>query len=297
MKKIKAAIIGLDTSHSIQFTQRAQAPDCEPEKKVDGIEIISCMRFETPFQDKKGLDERTRQLEEWGVKVYEDFESTVEGADALLLEINDPTLHLEYFKKAVELGKPIFLDKPLAENIENGREIVKIAHENNARVFSASSLRFVKEVEKAAEKIKDMQCASVFGPLGMALAGESVTWYGVHTFEMLQRLMGNGAEKISVVKDEKGIVAVVGYSDGRRGVVELAEGAYVYGGSVRSNEDKEVFIADMEFAYKGLLDRIVAFFNGADAPVELYETLEIMNMLDTTVKAMKTGKTEKLTSI
>lgn len=297
MKKIKAAIIGLDTSHSVQFAQRAQAPDCEPDQKVEGIEIISCMRFETPFQDKKGLDERTKQLEQWGVKVYEDFESTVEGADAILIEINDPEPHLKYFKKVLKLGKPIFLDKPLADNIQNGKEIVRLAHENNIRVFSASSLRFVEDVEKAYEKIEDIQCASVFGPLGIAPAGESVVWYGVHAFEMLQKLMGNGAEKISVVNDEKGIVAVVSYLDGRRGVVELAEGAFVYGGSVRSNEDKQVFVADMQYAYKNLLEKIVAFFNGADAPVKLYETLEIMNMLDTTVKAIKSGKTEKLTRL
>ena len=63
MKKIKTAIIGLDTSHSIQFTMRTQAPECEKDQKVEGLEIISCMRFETPFQDKKGLDERTAQLE------------------------------------------------------------------------------------------------------------------------------------------------------------------------------------------------------------------------------------------
>ncbi|MBN2557274.1 MAG: Gfo/Idh/MocA family oxidoreductase [Clostridia bacterium] len=297
MKKIKASIIGLDTSHSIQFTQRAQAPDCDPQQRVDGLEIISCMRFETPFQDRKGLDERSAQLEKWGVKVYEDFDRTVAGADALLLEINDPILHLEYFKKAAALGKPIFLDKPLADNIENGLEIVRIARESNIRMFSASSLRFIKDLEEVTDRMEGIQCASVFGPLGLAAAGESVVWYGVHTFEMLQRLMGSGAVEVSVVKDGKGVVAVVGYNDGRRGVVELAEGAFVYGGSVRSDSDKAVFIADMTYAYKGLLDRIVAFFNGGPSPVSLDATLEIMNMIDATVKAMKSGKTEKLTAV
>jgi predicted dehydrogenase len=297
MKKVKTAIIGLDTSHSIQFTQRAQAPDCEPDQKAEGIEIISCLRFETPFQDKKGLDERTAQLEEWGVKVYEDFDKAVEGADALLLEINDPALHLEYFKMAAELGKPVFLDKPLAQDIESGVEIVKIAQEKNLRFFSASSLRFIEDLEKTAGKIKDIQCASVFGPLGVAPSGESVVWYGVHTFEMLQKLMGDGASEITAINDEKGVVAVVGYNDGRRGVVELAEGAFVYGGSARNDNDKEVFIADMKYAYKGLLDKIVKFFNGGEAPVQMHETLEIMNMLDTTVKSAKSGKTEKMTKI
>jgi predicted dehydrogenase len=294
MKKIKVAIIGLDTSHSIQFTMRAQAPECDPTQKVDGIKVISCMRFETPFQDKKGLDERTAQLEAWGVKVYEDFEKTVEGAEALLLEVNDPTLHVEYFKKAAKTGLPVFLDKPLADTYENGMEIARIASENNVRFFSASSLRFIDNMVRTVEKFDDIQCTSVFGPLGIAPAGESVVWYGVHAFEILQRAMGCGAESVTAVNDEKGVVAVVHYKDGRRGVVELAKGAFVYGGSVRTDSDKDVFICDMAYAYKGLLDLVVKFFNGGPAPVEFDDTLEIMNLLDTTVRSMKSGKTEKL---
>ncbi len=294
MKKIKVAIVGLDSSHSIQFANRAQAPECEPDQKVEGIEIISCMRFETPFQDKKGLDERTAQLEGWGVKVYEDFDKTVEGAEALLLEVNDSSLHVEYFEKAAKLGLPVFLDKPLADTMENGLEIARIAKEYNVRMFSASSLRFIENMVDTVDKVENIQCTSVFGPLGIAAAGESVVWYGVHAFELLQRAMGRGAKEVTAVNDEKGVVAVIHYEDGRRGVVELAKGAFVYGGSVRSNDDKAVFICDMNYAYKGLLERIVAFFNGAPAPVEFEDTLEIMNLLDTTVRAMKSGKTEKL---
>lgn len=297
MDKIKVAIIGLDSSHTIQFTQRAQAPDCDLVQKVEGLEIISCMRFETPFQDKKGLDERSKQLKGWGVNVYEDFDKTVEGADALMLEINDAKFHLDFFKKAAKLGKPIFLDKPLAENIDNGKKIMQIAKENNIRMFSSSSLRFVKELVEVADNMEDIQCANVFGPLGKAPSGESVVWYGVHTFEMLQRIMGRGASEISVINDKKGIVAVVEYKDGRRGVVELAEGAFVYGGTVRNNSDRKVFSVDMTFVYRDLLKMIVSFFKGNPAPMEFEDTLEIMNMLDTTVKAMKSGKTEKLAKI
>jgi len=294
MKKIKAAIIGLDTSHSIQFSMRTMAPDCDPDQKVEGMEILSCMRFESPFQDKKGLDERTAQLEDWGVKVTESFDEAVEGVEALLLEVNDPTMHVEYFEKAAKLGLPIFLDKPLADNMENGLEIARIVKEYNVKMFSASALRFISNMEATVNKFDDIQCASVFGPLGIAAAGESVVWYGVHAFELLQRIMGCGAESVTAVNDEKGVVAVVHYKDGRRGVVELAKGAFVYGGNVRTDSDKDVFICDMTYAYKGLLDRMVAFFKGGPAPVEFEDTLEIMNLLDTTVRSMKSGNNEKL---
>lgn len=294
MKKIKAAIIGLDSSHSIQFSMRAQAPECDPDQKVEGLEIISCMRFETPFQDKKGLDERTAQLEAWGIKVTEDFDEAVKGAEALLLEVNDPSLHVEYFEKAAKLGLPLFLDKPLADNMENGLKIAEIAKKYDVKMFSASSLRFIQNMEEKVNKFDDIQCASVFGPLGLAASGESVVWYGVHAFEILQRIMGCGAKSVTAVNDEKGVIAVVHYADGRRGVVELAKGAFVYGGNIRTDSDKEVFVCDMTYAYKGLLERIVSFFNGGKPPVDFIDTLEIMNLLDATVRSMKSGKTENL---
>lgn len=69
--EIKIAIVGLDTSHSIEFTKRLQAPDCPAEMRVPNMKVVSCLRFETPFQNKEGLDARQAQLESWGVKVTE----------------------------------------------------------------------------------------------------------------------------------------------------------------------------------------------------------------------------------
>ena len=110
---IKVSLIGLDTSHTIQFAKRMADADCPPELKVDGLRAVSCLRFPTPFQDEEGLDNRQKQLEKWGIPVTRDFEEAVADCDAIMLEINDPTYHVEYFTRCTELGKPVFIDKPL----------------------------------------------------------------------------------------------------------------------------------------------------------------------------------------
>ncbi|MFO7637395.1 MAG: Gfo/Idh/MocA family oxidoreductase [Clostridia bacterium] len=297
MPELKVAIIGLDSSHSIQFAMRTQAPDCPEDQKVKGLRIVSCMRFETPFQDKKGLDARQTQLEAWGVHVTEDFGEAVRDCDAIMLEINDPSLHLAYFEKAVKLGKPMFLDKPLADTIENGIKIFEIAKMHQAKVFSSSSLRFVPEVVGLSDEMKDPMTCSVLGPLGIALAGDSVIWYGVHTFEMLQKLMGRGARSVQAIKDDIGVVVTVEYENKRRGIVELTEDAFVYGGTLRGKDTIRTFAVNMDKAYKSLLDEIAAFFMGGPEPVALLDTLEVMDMMDATVKSLKTGKKENLATI
>lgn len=122
---LRVTIIGLDTSHAIEFARRLQAPDCDDKQKVSGLAIVSCLRFATPFQSEEGLDERQAQLESWGIKVTTDFDEAVENCDALIVTINDPAFHEEYFARSADSGKPIFLDKPLAHNLESGRAIIE----------------------------------------------------------------------------------------------------------------------------------------------------------------------------
>ncbi len=293
-KEIRIGMVGLDTSHSVAFTKCLQAPDVPPEQHVEGARVVTCMRFETPFQSKEGLDERQKQLEAWGVKVTENFAEAVADCDAIMLEINDPAYHVEYFTKCTELGKPIFLDKPMADNTANARKIMQMAKDAGLRVFSSSSLRFVPALIEAIEKIGEPKYVSTYGPLGKAPAGSSIVWYGVHAFEMLERAMGRGAKGVFVRKDSVGVVCIVDYGEGKRGVVELTEGAYAYGGSVRAEKQAIPFTAANVLLYPLQLREVVKFFQGAEPPVTLEDALEVTAMLDAAERSVKSGKTELL---
>ena len=293
-EEIRIGMIGLDTSHSIAFTKCLQDPDVAEDQKVSGARVVSCMRFETPFQDKNGLDERQKQLEEWGVTVTTDFDEAVAECEAIMLEINDPAYHLEYFRRCAGLGKPIFLDKPMADTTDHARAIYKIAKDNKLRVFSASSLRFVPGLLEACEAIPNPLYASTYGPLGKAPAGSSIVWYGVHAFEMLERAMGQGAVGVFAKRDKAGVVAIVEYPDNRRGVVELTEGAYAYGGCVREKGKAAPYICDNSRLYPGELTHVVEFFKGAEPAATLEDALEVTAMLDAAERSVNSGKPEAL---
>jgi len=290
--EIKVALIGLDTSHTLEFAKRMQAPDCPAGQRVEGLRAVTCLRFPTPFQNEAGLDARQKQLEAWGIKVTTSFEEAVEGCDAIMIEINDPSLHWHYFEKCASLGKMIFLDKPLADTLINGKKVLELVRQNNIPLFSASALRFVPTLEAACLEIQEPIFCTVYGPLGVAPTGSSVVWYGVHSFEMLQRAMGLGARRLLVQKDENGIVAMVQYAEGRRGVVELNNGAFIYGGNLRTKEASTSFAVDMSAAYTDLLLNVSRFFTTGSLPVTLDETIEVMAMLDAARRSDLSGKFE-----
>ena len=293
-KEIRVAVIGLDTSHSVELPRRMQAPDCPEESRVEGLRAVTCMRFETPFTNRQVLDERQQQLEAWGVRVTEDFNDAVSDCDAIMIEINDPAYHLEYFKKCMKCNKPIFLDKPLADHYENGKAIYDLAKENNVQVLSSSPLRYVQGLTDACRMVSKPMQTYCYGPLGIPPVGSGVIWYGVHCFEMLEKAMGRGAICVDTRKDPAGAVAIVEYPDKRRGIVELTEGAYTYGGTLRDGKSNPSYSVDSPVYYAEELKVIERFFRTGKANLCLDDALEVMNLLDAAAKSYESGKPEKL---
>lgn len=290
MKPIRIALIGLDTSHSIEFPRRMQAPDCNPKWKVDGLQAVSCLSFMTPFTDAAVLQKRREQLEQWGVKVTENFAEAVADCDAIMIEINDPVPHLDYFTRCIALRKPIFLDKPLADSYENGKKIVGLAEKHQIPVMSASSLRFAAGLVEACQAVPAPDQAAVYGPLGIPAAGEGIIWYGVHCFEMLQRAMGQGALRVDARRDASGVVTIVEYPKRRRGIVALTEGDYTYGGTLRQKDRAQSYVVDASLIYTEELRQIRDFFRTGIAPLTLRDSLAVMQLMDAAVKSSHRGE-------
>ncbi len=290
MDEIKVGIIGLDTSHTIEFTRRLQAPDCPADQKVKGMKVVGCLRFPSPFQSEPDQDKRQSQMEAWGVKVSTLPEETLKIADVLMLEVNDPALHLKYFRMASDTGKPLFLDKPPADTLENAREIFRIAREKKIKVFSTSSLRFAPQVIQLPREISRPKIGGAIGPLGLAPAGSSIVWYGIHTVEMVQAIMGTGAKKVFGRKDPMGISGIIEYDDGRRATVQLNEGIWHY--AVMGLDDKTVKFLQVDASrlYADLLEKIAEFFRGGEAPVSFEESVEVQAILEALEKSVNSGR-------
>jgi hypothetical protein len=132
------------------------------------------------------------------------------------------------------------------------------------------------------------------GPIGKALAGSSVVWYGVHTVEMLERVTGTGARKVFAWKDTTGIVAVIEYADGRRGIVQLNEGFYSYGVFAQDEKGMNFRPVDASMIYADLLKEIIKFFAGGEPPVRPQDSLEVQAILNAIDASVASGKAQVL---
>lgn len=82
------------------------------------------------------------------------FESLDEALQALgrvdIIDVCVPTyLHKDYVLKAASLGKHVVCEKPLARNLEEAEEMIRVCKENGVRLFVGHVLRFFPEYTKA----------------------------------------------------------------------------------------------------------------------------------------------------
>ncbi len=93
-------------------------------KEIEGVELVG---FFDPNNENAKVIEGTYQL-----KRFLDPSALMDACDAV--DIVAPTIHhFELCKMALRKGKHVFVEKPLANTMEEARELVKLAKESNLK--------------------------------------------------------------------------------------------------------------------------------------------------------------------
>lgn len=93
-------------------------------KEVAGIHLVG---FYDPDDDNAAS-----AIEQYGVTRVMDVDQLIQAADAIDI-VSTTTTHYEIAKKCLLAGKHLFIEKPLANTLEEGRELVKLVKEANVK--------------------------------------------------------------------------------------------------------------------------------------------------------------------
>ena len=277
---MKVGIIGCDTSHVVAFTKVMGSDDFQ--KSFPGMKVV--FAFAGGSDDiptsRDRLDDFTRDLQKQGVEMVDSVPELVERCDAILLESVDGRKHLPQFRQAA-VGKPVFIDKPIAASLAETLEIQRVAKETNTPFFSSSALRFCDQVSDLQH---DRSLGRILGcdtacPYSLEQHHPDFFWYGVHGVESLFTLMGPGCEEVSCVETGSAGLAVGKWKDGRLGTFRgLKEGRHDYAFTVYGNKK---IAQRVGFAgYNSLVDKIGKFFVTKQPPVDMQETIEIVAFME-----------------
>lgn len=285
---LRLGIIGTDTSHVGAFTRLLN--DESSPQHIAGARVVAAFKGGSKDLadsynrvDKFAADLETR----WHVEFVPDIRLLCQKVDGILLESVDGRQHLDQVKQAVACGKPIWIDKPLASSLEDAREIARVAKQAGVPWFTASSLRYGKDVE--AMKFPDAQGAITWGPGPLGHFQLDLTYYAIHAIELLYAVLGPGCEEVSRSHTEGADVIVGKWKGGRTGEARALRPDSSYGGLVFRTGGKAEVTPKINDGYRPLVEEIVKFFQTKRPPVSNEESLEVMEFMDAAQRSMAHG--------
>lgn len=273
---VRIGIIGLDTSHAVEFTKTLNGK--EPPAELRGMRIVAAYpRGSADIESSvKRVPEYTQTVTGLGVTIVDSIDQLVDQVDAVLLESNDGRPHLEQALPVLKKHKPLFVDKPVAGSLTDAVAIFMAAEHYQTPVFSSSSLRYVSAAQKARQgDFGEVVGCDAFSPCALEATHPDLYWYGIHGVELLFTVMGTGCQEVRRVA-EPNTDFVVGIWKGERvgtfrGIRPPASQSY--GGTVFGT--KEVKSLGTFEGYGPLIVQIGEFFRTGQPPVTREETLEI----------------------
>ncbi|HEV8375234.1 MAG TPA: Gfo/Idh/MocA family oxidoreductase [Candidatus Polarisedimenticolia bacterium] len=223
MKNLQVGLIGLGI-HGSRYARHLAAGE------VGGADLAVVSRL-----DRVRGEAQAREL---GVAYAPEYRSILDDPriDAVVLAL-PPDLHARLVPEALEAGKAVLVEKPLAPDADSARRVVEAGRRSTRPAMVAQTLRFnsvVQAIRSHRARLGELRILSLsqrFEPSTRAwlddpVAGGILRNTGVHSFDLIRFLSGLEVEEVlcfsesvltsrtedsfaSVLRLEGGVLAVV----------------------------------------------------------------------------------------
>lgn len=201
---IRIGIIDLDTSHPkawipiIRETGLAEVVGVSDAGDVRDPEYVAAFAKENDIPH-----------------VYATPEQMAPEVDAAIILGCNWDRHVSQAIPFIELGKPVFIDKPVAGSVAEIKRLEALVDEG-ADVIGGSAIRYAPQVEAYRTDPGPEGIYTLF-----ATCPSDLFHYGIHSYELVSAMMGPGMISVQHVGGEHPAIFHITYADGRRALVQL----------------------------------------------------------------------------
>jgi predicted dehydrogenase len=277
-KDLRAGIIGTDTSHAPAFTAAFLA---HPEWRIRVVAAFKGGSPDLPLSATRVEGFAATIHDKNGVEIVDTIDALLTKVDVVLLLSVDGRVHLSQATPVLRAGKPVFIDKPLAASVDDGRRIAALSRQTGAPFFSSSSTRFHADIPRLRTDAGIGKVASVQGTytLNRLEHHPDLYYYGIHGVEALYAVMGTGCVSVSRRTDGDVDVTTGKWSDGRAGVFRGLLKPGDKSAMLKVKGDKGTAESSGPQGYDGLLVAMAEFFQTGRSPVPVEQTIEILEFM------------------
>jgi len=206
--------------------------------------------------------------------VVERPEDVIGEVDAVIISTDDGSDHVRRARPFVEAGLPVFVDKPLADNLEDLAWFLA-ARCRGSRILSSSALRYSAEIQDFRGRIDSL------GAVRWVSSFTAKTWerYGIHALEAAYAITGPGYSWVQTAALEHGDVVTAGHENGLSVTLPAIHDAFGSFGAIQicgTNGHESLRFHDTYFAFRAQLVAVIdSLRKGRDAH-PFSETIEQM---------------------
>ena len=281
---LKFGIVGLD-GHGPVFANVVNGD----QPKVEGARVVAAMPVPSvmiPEEQLKANVEKTRAL---GIEILEDPKELAARVDGILVLHDDGSKHGELASLFAPFGKPIFVDKPFETTAEKARALVESCKQHSTPVFSASSLRFSREIQAALADTDggNITSAMTYSPFSPKPTMPGWIYYAVHCVEPLFQILGQGCRRVHCAPTDFGPVAMGVWVGGGVGIARAtARPHWSYGFTIWREKADAVAVVDTQYIYPNLLSEIRKFIATGQSPVPPEQSVEVVAFMEAANESM-----------
>jgi predicted dehydrogenase len=222
-------------------------------------------------------------------QVVETPEAMIGQVDAVLIATDIGGEHVARARPFVEAGVPVFIDKPLCDNVAD-LEIFERWVAEGAAILSSSSTRF------AAEYAPYQYPSTTLGEwrfISMPMAKKWET-YGIHALEAVYSITGPGYVSVRNTGTAERNLVHLRHRCGADVVIACGK-EIVYGGAMAlcgTKGNATVVTKDTFSTFKAQLTEFAGYLKSGERPYPFSQTVELMRLLIGGIKSRERGGTE-----
>ena len=263
----KIGLVGLCTSHPEAWVPIMR--DLTKDGLVD-IEVAACWDsgetrpadFAKTFAEKFNIPYTPATLEEMLPLV-----------DGVIVHTTNWDKHLEQARIFVEAGKAVYLDKPIAGNLDEINQILDWI-KMGKRVTGGSVLRYCYEVVACRQAVEE---AGETIYTAYSAIGVDDYNYGIHGYATLIAAMGSDVLSVQYMGSSNQKQIMIKFANGKVGILTVGKTAWLPFNLTAVTETKvhQVAVDNMQL-YRAMLEKVMPYFTGKTDEVPLEAVSMVM---------------------
>ena len=282
-KPLTVGLLGLDMSHAVEFTRRINDPG-HPEH-VPGAWVVAgypggSLDFELSWSRVGKFTAEVR--DSYGVEILDSPEAVAERVDLIFITAADGRAHRPLFERVAKFRRPTFIEKPLAPSSAEAEMIFRIADDAGVPVMSCSTARFGPPLHDAlAADMGAVIGCDVFGPMPEEPTQPGLLWYGIHSVEILNVVMGRGCREVRCYRNDATDLLTAVWRDGRVATFRgLRSGEWKFGLTIHRERGFQHVDLLHNSWFRQTIELMLRHLRAGTSPVDRDDTLEILRVIE-----------------